>query len=119
MFTNLFTPHPTAGDTPAHETFEDLLARPDILIERIVSTGQSSPPGFWYDQPYGEWVVVLTGSAGVLFENEPAPRALAPGDFINIPAHCRHRVEWTHRALPTIWLAVHYGLLDEKAHRSS
>jgi cupin 2 domain-containing protein len=78
-------------------------------IERIVSTGQASPPGFWYDQDWTEWVVLLAGSAGVLFEGEIAPRVLAPGDWLEIPAHARHRVEWTDATQATLWLAVHMG----------
>jgi cupin 2 domain-containing protein len=76
-------------------------------IERIVSTGQASPPGFWYDQDTTEWVFLLAGSAGLLLEGEPAPRPLAPGDYVEIPAHRRHRVEWTARDEETVWLAVH------------
>lgn len=113
MSANLFTPRTLHAGTPEHETFDDLLRRPGVRIERIVSAGHSSPPGFWYDQPHGEWVVVLKGSAGLLFENEPAPRTLYPGNFVDIPAGRRHRVEWTDRTMPTIWLAVHYGLADE------
>jgi cupin 2 domain-containing protein len=76
-------------------------------IERIVSTGQASPPGFWYDQTETEWVALLSGSAGLRFESEPEPRVLAPGDWLEIPAHARHRVEWTDAERPTVWLAVH------------
>jgi cupin 2 domain-containing protein len=76
-------------------------------IERIVSTGQASPAGFWYDQDWAEWVVVLTGSAGLVIEGEATPRILAPGDWVEIPPHVRHRVEWTDADEPTVWLAVH------------
>ncbi|QCR35793.1 cupin domain-containing protein [Nissabacter sp. SGAir0207] len=109
---NLFRDFPTAAVRAEEETFEDLLARPDVRIERIVSTGQASPPGFWYSQPQGEWVVVLQGAAGLLIEGEPV-RELRPGDFINIPAYCRHRVEWTEANGPTVWLAVHYELAQD------
>ena len=109
MLTNLYKQYPAAADKAECETFEDLLLRPDLRIERIISTGQSSPPGFWYCQTHGEWVVLLKGSAGLLFEHEQAERVLNPGDFVDIPAHCRHRVEWTDRHTPTIWLAIHYG----------
>lgn len=78
-------------------------------IERIVSTGQASPPGFWYDQDHAELVVVMAGAALVRIAGESAPRRLEAGDWIDIPAHCRHRVEWTDPASPTIWLAIHYG----------
>ena len=92
---------------PAAERFTELLARPGLRIERIVSLGQASPPGFWYDQPSGEWVVLLRGAAGLRFADEPGPRRLAPGDWLWIEAHRRHRVEWTAEGEPTVWLAVH------------
>jgi cupin 2 domain-containing protein len=76
-------------------------------IERIVSQGQASPAGFWYDQDRDEWVAVLAGSAGLRFEDDPDVLELGPGDHVLIPAHRRHRVEWTDMARPTIWLAVH------------
>src|SRR5215204_3145177 len=76
----------------------------------IVSTGQASPPGFWYDQPLDEWIVVLAGSAGLLVEGEDGPRTLRAGDHVHLPAHCRHRVEWTDAARPTVWLAVHFAV---------
>ena len=108
--------NPSAGnlfaDLPAcraQEALLDLLSRPGMRIERIVSFGQASAPGFWYDQPYEEWVVLLAGAARLRFEHEDAPRSLAPGDYVHIAAHRRHRVEWTDQKQPTIWLAVHYG----------
>jgi cupin 2 domain-containing protein len=85
-----------------------LLAVANLRIERIVSTGQASPPGFWYDQDWAEWVIVLAGSAGLLIEGEPAPRVLMPGDYLHLPAHMRHRVEWTDAGQPTVWLVVHH-----------
>ena len=78
-------------------------------IERIVSHGPASPPGFWYDQPQAEWVLLLRGRAGLRFEDEAAPRTLGPGDWVDIAAHRRHRVEWTASEEPTVWLAVHWG----------
>ena len=105
MIRNLFEDLPEAPD---RETLADLLNRPGVRIERIVSTGQSSPPGFWYDQARGEWVAVLAGAARLRFEDEPAARTLRAGDFVDIAAHRRHRVDWTHPIEPTVWLAVHY-----------
>ena len=93
-------------DTGAAEQFVELLARPGLKIERIVSSGQSSPPGFWYDQPQAEWVLLLRGEAQLAFADEPAPRLLRAGDFLDIAPHRRHRVEST--AALTVWLAVHY-----------
>ncbi|MCX7893829.1 MAG: cupin domain-containing protein [Burkholderiales bacterium] len=95
--------------SPEAERFVELARRRGVRIERIVSLGQASPPGFWYDQPHGEWVVVLEGAARVRFADEPEARALARGDALDIAPHRRHRVEWTDPARPTVWLAVHYG----------
>jgi cupin 2 domain-containing protein len=93
----------------ADEQVTALLAVPNVRIERIVSMGQSSPPGFWYDQDWGEWVIVLAGSAGLLVEGEAEPRHLKPGDYMHLPAHKRHRIEWTEAGRATVWLAVHHG----------
>ena len=106
MIANLFADLPAA---PKDEVVTTLLSRPALRIERIVSSGQSSPPGFWYDQPENEWVLVLAGSAGLLFEDEAEPRVLRAGNAVDIPAHRRHRVEWTDTHEITIWLAVHYA----------
>jgi len=103
--TNLFDEIP---DKLPEELFQVLLGTPGVRIERIVSRGHSSPEGFWYDQENHEWVLLLSGAARLTFEGEP-PMELRPGTFVNIPAHRRHRVEWTTPAEPTIWLAVHYG----------
>ncbi len=105
MSDNLFDPLPPAA---AGEAFSELLARPGLTIERIVSTGQASPPGFWYDQPQGEWVVLLRGTALLRFADEPQPRRLTPGDWLDIAPRRRHRVEWTDPEQATVWLAVHY-----------
>jgi len=91
------------------ELFQTILNRPNVRIERIVSQGHASPEGFWYDQDQHEWVVVLKGAARLRFEGEEQMVEMEPGDFVNIPAHKRHRVEWTTLDEPTIWLAVHYG----------
>jgi cupin 2 domain-containing protein len=90
------------------EQIVELLATPHIRIERIVSTGQASPPDFWYDQNSAEWVILLAGSAGLLFEGELAPRVLAPGSYVRIERNQRHRVAWTDATVPTVWLAIHY-----------
>ena len=98
-------PRSTATD----EQFSELLKRPDLRIERIVSTGQSSPEGFWYDQPDCEWVVLIQGEAHLRFADEAEVQHLKAGDFIDIAPHRRHRVEWTAPGELTIWLAVHYS----------
>jgi cupin 2 domain-containing protein len=99
------------GDVPAaasEETVETLVSASDIRIERIVSHGHASPAGFWYDQPTHEWVLVIAGAARLQFEGE-APFELRAGSHVSIPAHRRHRVDWTDPDQATIWLAVHYG----------
>jgi cupin 2 domain-containing protein len=103
---NLLSPLP---DARAGEAVEALLARPGLRIERIVSLGQASAPDYWYDQPEGEWVVLLAGAACLRFGDEPEPRRLGPGDFVEIAPRRRHRVEWTDPEQPTVWLAVFYG----------
>jgi cupin 2 domain-containing protein len=91
----------------AHEEIVTvLLLRKDVRIERIVSTGQSTPADKPYDQDHDEWVLLLAGSAGLWIEGQ-GERDLRPGDHVLIPAHCRHRVTWTANSEPTVWLAVH------------
>ena len=101
---NLFSNIPTSLP---QELIQPLLTKPNLRIERIVSHGQSSPEGFWYDQAQHEFVVLLQGAARLRFEDGVIE--MQPGSFIDIPAHQRHRVEWTSPDEPTIWLAVHYG----------
>ncbi|MGV8074075.1 MAG: cupin domain-containing protein [Syntrophobacteraceae bacterium] len=90
------------------EWFEELLRTKSLKIERIVSDAHSSPEGFWYDQEQNEWVLLLQGKAGLLFEDSNQPLVLKAGDWINIPAHKKHRVEWTSSEEKTIWLAIFY-----------
>ncbi len=105
MTASLFADLPD-GSGPEH--FSELLGRPGLRIERIVSHGQCSPPGFWYDQPGGEWVLLVQGQARLRFADEPAARELQAGDWLDIAPHRRHRVDWTAPDQTTIWLAVHY-----------
>lgn len=100
---NLFDDLPT---NLAAELTEALLTTSHVRIERIVSHGHASPPEFWYDQDEGEWVAVLAGAARLQFEDHTVE--LRPGDCVNIPAHVRHRVDWTAPNEPTVWLAVFY-----------
>ena len=95
-------------DARAGEITQLILAAPGVRIERSVSLGQASPPGFWYDQAEAEWVLLLAGAARVRFADEAEARLIGPGDWIEIAPHRRHRVDWTDPAQPTVWLAVFY-----------
>lgn len=106
MLANLFDNLPPSPETA--ERFDTLHVAPGLRIERIVSTGQSSPPGFWYEQAEAEWVAVLQGSASLRFADEDTARILRPGDWLHIAARRRHRVETTDSSVPTVWLALHF-----------
>jgi cupin 2 domain-containing protein len=92
------------------EVFEPLVEATGMRLERIISTGQHTPGEKWLIQGWDEWVVLLSGAAKVLMEGEAVARDLKPGDWINISAGVRHRVEWTCLDPPTILLALHYNL---------
>ena len=94
------------------EVFEPLLRRPGLRLERIVSRGQATPPGEWYDQTQDEWILLLAGAARLRIEHADGAHHdhdLAPGDSLLLPAHRRHRVEMTDPDRPTLWLALHLG----------
>ena len=90
------------------EIFETIIKTNQFKIERIISSGQSTDKEKWYDQDIDEWVILLKGSAGLLFESNNEEIIMKPGDYVNIPAHQKHRVEWTDANEETIWMAVHY-----------
>lgn len=99
-------------DIPANlpdELIQPLLRAKGVKIERIVSRGHHSAPDAWYDQETGEFVVLLRGSAGLRFEGSREVLVMGPGDYVNIPAHVRHRVAWTDADVATVWLAIHYA----------
>ena len=109
MAGNIFAGLPDLTMAPeTTERMETLLARPGLRIERIVSSGQAGPAGFWYEQADAEWVLLLTGEALLRFEDEAEARRLRPGDWLHIDPLRRHRVDWTDADAPTVWLAVHY-----------
>ncbi|MDO9104211.1 MAG: cupin domain-containing protein [Methylovulum sp.] len=90
------------------ELFECLLKQQHILIERIISKGHSTPDGQWYDQDWDEWLILLQGHATLCcIEYDEKLTQLNVGDYLLIPAHTKHRVEWTSAELATIWLAIH------------
>ena len=102
---NLFANIPVSAP---QELCENLLNQPGIRIERILSFGQASPQDFWYEQETAEWVVLLQGAARLWFDGQENPNEMLPGDFVNIPARVKHRVEWTSAHPPAVWLAIHY-----------
>lgn len=98
------------NDLPAganEEVFTEILSRPGVRIERIVSTGQATPADKPYRQEHDEWVLLLAGAAGLRIEGD-AERTLHPGDHVLIAAHRSHWVTWTVKDKPTIWLAIHF-----------
>jgi len=102
---NMLADLPSAVEGEVTEILREAEA---VRIERIVSLGQASPEGFWYDQPTREWVLLVAGRARLRFADEEQPLELTAGDYVDIPPHRRHRVEWTDPERPTIWLAIHY-----------
>ena len=105
MKKNLFAGVPVS----LSDELTEVLCRSDgVRIERIVSRGHPSPPGFWYDQEEREFVLLVKGRAGLWFEGEAQPRVVEEGDWVEIAPHARHRVEWTAPDQDTVWLAVCY-----------
>jgi cupin 2 domain-containing protein len=90
------------------ERFDPLASGDGVRVERIVSLAAASPPGHWDDQETEEWVLLVSGAAGLEQETPPRVLELGPGDWARIPAGCRHRVAWTADDEPTVWVAVHY-----------
>lgn len=102
---NLFA---ALAGSATNEVFEPLLSGGGFRLERIVSMGQATPAGEWYDQESAEWIVLLSGSATLRFAGPEETFSLAPGDWVLIPARRRHRVERTAAEGETVWLALHY-----------
>lgn len=90
----------------SEELVQTIVASGDIKIERIVSKGHQSPPDYWYDQEQNEWVFLAKGEAKLQFQDQTLH--LKAGDYVNIPAHQKHRVDWTTPDQETVWLAVFY-----------
>ena len=101
---NIFADIPETFD---EELIETLVEGENVKMERIVSYGQVSPEGFWYDQPQHEWVVVLEGCAEVEFAEKKV--RLECGDTLLIEAHERHRVSFTCKERKTVWLALFFS----------
>ena len=90
------------------ELMTTLHERDGVRIERIVSRGHATPEDQWYDQPWDEWVILLSGSAVLAFDQGSAPVTLQPGDYVLLPAGLRHRVAYTEPEVDSVWLAVHF-----------
>lgn len=92
------------------EVFEEIIANKNLKVERIITNGQVTPKGEWYDQTTNEWVLVLQGAAQLLIQEGETLRIvdMKAGDHVLLPAHCKHRVEWTDKQQTTIWLAIHF-----------
>ena len=90
------------------EITDTLISSEKIKIERIISKGQRSAENFWYDQEEGEWVILLKGKAKLKFYDQSELVELSPWDYLNIPAHRKHRVEWTSPEESCVWITVYY-----------
>lgn len=101
---NLYSAIP---DVVPEELFEDIQTGSSVRIERIISDGHSTAADSWYDQEEHEWVSVLKGEGVIEYESGNQV-VLREGDYINIPAHVKHRVKSTSATEKTIWLAVFY-----------
>jgi len=93
---------------PMEELFETLQTFSSGKLERIVSHGQVTPAGEWYDQEQAEWLVLLQGEARLSYA-DGSETHLKSGDTLLIPPHRRHRVSYTSTAPPCIWLALHFA----------
>lgn len=93
----------------AKEEVQELLRRPNLRIERIVSTGHASPEASWYDQDEHEWVIVLSGRGKLRYQDDLQEVELGPGDAAYIRAHRKHQVAWTTADEPTVWLAFFWS----------
>ena len=107
---SLLSPLP---DGLCEEQIETLLESGRFRLERILSQGQVSPEGFWFDQDTDEWVALLRGAAAIEIEGRDLPLRLQPGDWVLLPKGLRHRVAYTAEAEVTVWLALHADLLLE------
>lgn len=103
---NIFNLPPLSNDNDP-EIFETLLTNPNISIERIISYGQTTPVGEWYDQEKAEWLILIQGEAQLSYADNSRIKLIA-GDYLYIPAHQKHRVEYTSKEPPCIWLTIFF-----------
>ncbi len=102
---NIFSDIP---DNLPDEVFQTIVETGSFRVERIISDGQLTPENEWYDEDENEWFILLKGGARLLLQGESEPRVLKPGDYLNLPAHAKHRITWTDTQEKTVWLALHY-----------
>lgn len=96
---NIYQGISTAGE---EEQFDLLMKGKHYRIDRIVSSGHSSPQGFWYDQEDDEWIMLIQGEATLEIEGEL--KQMKAGDYLFLPKNCKHRVEKTSIEPACIWL---------------
>ena len=113
LMTNIFE---NIGVGTENEAFIELLSRPGIRIERIVSNGHFTPVNAPFDQEDDEWVLLLRGSASLWIDGDGV-RDLRPGDHVLIPAHRLHRVTRTADNEPTVWLAIHFSQTGDQSSK--
>ncbi|MDR2007096.1 MAG: cupin domain-containing protein [Acidaminococcales bacterium] len=89
------------------EITEELFRLKEGRVARIISTGQKSAPGFWYEEKEDEWVIVLLGEGEIEWP-DGRRKFLKAGDWLFLPALEKHRVAYTSACPPCVWLAV-YG----------
>lgn len=89
------------------ETFLELYSDEKILIEKIISFGQTTPGEQWLEQDRNEWVLLVQGNAVLKFDDGTS-KNLSPGDYLFIEKNRRHRVDMTSENPYCIWLAVHF-----------
>lgn len=90
------------------EFIEPLVKDPQVKIDRIISRGHRSARDFWYNQDENEFVLILQGEAKLKFKDEKGIVYMGKGDYMIIPAHKEHRVQWTSKNEDTLWLTVHF-----------
>jgi len=78
------------------EIFESIASSENVKIERIISKGQATQKGKWYDQEKNEFVLVLKGNAVIEFDNNEKV-SMNEGDYVIIPKHVKHRVTETSK----------------------
>jgi len=95
-----------------NELFSTLLQNSQFKVERIVSKGHCNAQDEWYEQSDAEWVFLFQGAAILEFAEPYELKKLNAGDYLLIPAYCKHRVDWTDPKQESIWLALHFKEIE-------